>query len=94
MSAYQTDALYGNGANPAYLDATSLNPNASGPTDWLTVASQGLQQIVKGKIYDMVRDEQQQYAIDRGNAGYTISTTANGMNLLLVVGVALLLLKD
>ena len=94
MTTYANSALFGNSGNPVYMDATYLNPNAASSTDWATVAANGLQAIVAGKINDKVREEQQQYLIDRGGGAYTVTATGDGMNLLLLVGLAVLLLKD
>ncbi|WP_228892541.1 hypothetical protein [Pseudoduganella aquatica] len=89
MSNYNNMALFGNMSNPGYMDAQSLNANAVDPNDWATVAANGLQQIIKARIEQTVADKQQQYGV----APVTVSAPAS-MNMFLLIGLAVLLMKD
>ena len=92
MSDYFNNALYGSNANPGYLDATMMNGNAAGPDDWATVASQGLQAIIRAKIQDKQNEVYQDYVRERGMV--SVQTSGDGMNLLLLIGLAVFLMKD
>jgi len=97
---YQTNAIYGNAPNYSAIDATTLNPNASSPSDWTTVLTNGIAQTlvngIGGVVNNQVQQGQIQNAIAAKNGG-VLSTgrgsPGGGMGLLLIAALVYVALK-
>lgn len=90
MADYYTDAL---GIDQSYgsLTATDVNPNASGPNDWQTVALNGVRQLVGAASLGLVAREQAQIAQNNGTV--TLQASPNAVNLLVIGAVIWLIMK-
>lgn len=58
MSDYQTYTLFGDVPNPSMIDAQTMNPDASGPDDWLRVMTDGIKASVANGITGMIGSAQ------------------------------------
>ena len=103
ITDYQGACLYGNQPNTSAIDATMLNPSASGPSDWTSVLTNGISAAavngINGAINNTIQAGAIQNEITAINGG--VVTTPSGtlmvggsmMPLIICAAVIFLVLK-
>ncbi len=91
---YEGEQLFGDTQSWGRLNAQDMNPYASGPGDWATVAMNGIQSIVGFKIAEKITQAQERAGMPPPSYYASGLNQGSSIGLIVLLGVAFLLLKD